>query len=310
LVCPSRELANAMYRVLESLSAYMEGVKCQMLVGGVDARSDTEVLRQGGVQIIVGTPGRICYFLQSQALQPGRLKMIVLDEADTLLDEHGYLGQVQDLFSKGIPPLTQVAIFSHAYPETIVEAANQLLKSPTTRILLRKEVSMDLTGSKNYLGSLDKEEWKLDTLCDIYETLGVTESIIFVNTVRRAEWLLNEMKNREFGVAAYHRGMERNDLERVAREFRTGAIRVLIATELCIRGVDVYHAPFVINYDMPDECETYVRRVCRTVHWGRIRSSISFVVTSDERDMSRLREIERQLHITIPELPADFENAI
>merc|ERR1712218_649371 len=157
-------------------------------------------------------------------------------------------------------------------------------------------------GIKQFYVAIEKEEWKLDTLCDLYETLTISQAIIFCNTRRKVDFLADQLTKRDFTISIMHADLNQQERDLVMREFRSGSSRVLISTDLLARGIDVQQVSLVINYDLPKEMENYLHRIGRSGRFGRKGVAINFVTDSDVRAMT---EIERFYHTQIDELPMD-----
>jgi translation initiation factor 4A len=151
---------------------------------------------------------------------------------------------------------------------------------------------------------VDKEEWKLDCLCDLYEALSLAQTIIFVSTRRKSEWLANAMEQRDFTTSLLHGEIEANDRQNVMREFKSGSSRVLIATDLISRGIDVQTVSLVINFDLPTDVASYLHRIGRSGRFRRKGVAISLLT---DKDVSGLRAIERHYETIVEELPNDVE---
>ena len=152
-----------------------------------------------------------------------------------------------------------------------------------------------------------KEDWKLDTLCDLYETLAITQSVIFVNTRRKVDWLTDKMRAKDHTVSATHGDMDQNTRDIIMREFRSGSSRVLITTDLLARGIDVQQVSLVINYDLPTQPENYLHRIGRGGRFGRKGVAINFVTNEDLR---MLQDIQRFYNVTVEELPSNVADLI
>merc|ERR1712173_515041 len=176
----------------------------------------------------------------------------------------------------------------------------RFMRNPV-RILVKKE-QLTLEGIRQFYVAVEKEDWKLDTLCDLYETLTITQAIIYCNTRRKTEWLCEKMTHRDFTVSAMHGDMEMQQRQLIMHEFRSGSSRVLITTDLLARGIDVQQVSLVINYDLPTNRESYLHRIGRSGRFGRKGVAINFVTTEDVRS---LREIEQFYHTQIEEMPMD-----
>lgn len=301
ILAPTRELAQQIHKVLNNLGEYMK-VKSHACVGGTAVREDINIL-QRGVQIVVGTPGRVIDMIGRNALRLDRLKMFVLDEADEMLSR-GFKDQIYDVFQY-LPSEVQVCLFSATMPVDILTMTKRFMRNPV-RILVKKE-ALTLDGIRQFYVAIEREEWKLDTLCDLYETLTITQAIIYCNTRRRTEWLQEKMTHRDFTVSCMHGDMEMSDRQLIMREFRSGSTRVLITTDLLARGIDVQQVSLVINYDLPNNKENYIHRIGRSGRFGRKGVAINFVSTEDVRS---LREIEQFYRTEIEEMPMDVSELI
>jgi translation initiation factor 4A len=151
------------------------------------------------------------------------------------------------------------------------------------------------------------QEWKLDTLCDLYETLTITQAVIFCNTRRKVEWLTEKMRSRQFTVSAMHGDMEQKERDVIMKEFRSGSSRVLITTDLLARGIDVQQVSLVINFDLPLNRENYIHRIGRGGRFGRKGVAINFVTSEDTR---MLREIEQFYNTQVDEMPMNVADLI
>jgi translation initiation factor 4A len=233
VLAPTRELAQQIEKVMRALGDYLQ-VKCHACVGGTSVREDTRIL-QAGVHVVVGTPGRVYDMLRRRALRADSIRMFVLDEADEMLSR-GFKDQIYDIFQL-LPPKLQVGVFSATLPPEALEITRKFMTKPV-RILVKRD-ELTLEGIKQFYVNVEKEEWKLDTLCDLYETLAITQSVIFANTRRKVDWLTDKMRERDHTVSATHGDMDQNTRDVIMREFRSGSSRVLITTDLLARGIDV-----------------------------------------------------------------------
>ncbi|RVW43977.1 Eukaryotic initiation factor 4A-15 [Vitis vinifera] len=191
VLAPTRELAQQIEKVMRALGDYL-GVKVHACVGGTSVREDQRIL-SSGVHVVVGTPGRVFDMLRRQSLRPDYIKMFVLDEADEMLSR-GFKDQIYDIFQL-LPSKVQVGVFSATMPPEALEITRKFMNKPV-RILVKRD-ELTLEGIKQFYVNVDKEEWKLETLCDLYETLAITQSVIFVNTRRKVDWLTDKMRSRD-----------------------------------------------------------------------------------------------------------------
>jgi len=301
VLSPTRELAQQIQKVVLALGDYMD-CKCHACIGGTNVRDDMKIL-EAGVHVVVGTPGRVWDMINRRALNTENIKMFVLDEADEMLSR-GFKDQIYEVFQL-LPPQTQVVLLSATMPPDVLEVTKNFMRDPI-RILVKRD-ELTLEGIKQFYVSVEKEEWKLDTLCDLYETVTITQAIIFCNTRRKVDWLTEKMQSREFTVSAMHGEMTQAEREVIMREFRSGSSRVLITTDLLARGIDVQQISLVINYDLPANRENYIHRIGRGGRFGRKGVAINFVTNEDVR---MLRDIEQFYNTQIEEMPMNIAELI
>ena len=183
-------------------------------------------------------------------------------------------------------------------PQDVLEVTTKFMRDPV-RILVKK-AELTLEGIKQFYIAVEKEDWKLDTLSDLYETVTITQAVIFCNTRRKVDWLTDKLTARDFTVSAMHGDMDQSQRDIIMKEFRSGSSRVLIATDLLARGIDVQQVSLVINYDLPANRENYIHRIGRGGRFGRKGVAINFVTADDVRMM---REIEQFYSTQIEEMP-------
>ncbi|KAJ3297319.1 translation initiation factor eIF4A [Borealophlyctis nickersoniae] len=297
ILAPTRELAQQIQKVLVALGDYMQ-VDCHACIGGTNVREDMRKL-ESGAHVVVGTPGRVHDMITRRALRTDHIKMFVLDEADEMLSR-GFKDQIYDVFQL-LPPATQVVLLSATMPADVLEVTKRFMRDPI-RILVKRD-ELTLEGIKQFYVAVEKEEWKLDTLCDLYETVTITQAVIFCNTRRKVDWLTEKMHGREFTVSAMHGEMTQAERDVIMKEFRSGSSRVLITTDLLARGIDVQQVSLVINYDLPTNKENYIHRIGRGGRFGRKGVAINFVTAEDVR---MLREIEGFYNTQVEEMPMNI----
>ena len=205
ILAPTRELAQQIQKVVIALGDYMS-IECHACVGGTNVREDMAKLQEG-VQVVVGTPGRVYDMINRRALRTDNIKIFCLDEADEMLSR-GFKDQIYELFQL-LPQDTQVVLLSATMPADVLEVTKKFMRDPV-RILVKRD-ELTLEGIKQFYIAGEKEEWKLDTLCDLYETVTITQAVIFCNTRRKVDWLTEKMHSREFTVSAMvcHRTLRR-----------------------------------------------------------------------------------------------------
>ena len=301
VLAPTRELAQQIVKVMTSLSDFMN-LKIHACVGGTAAREDMRTL-QDGVHVVVGTPGRVFDMIQRRALRTDNVQLFVLDEADEMLSK-GFKEQIYDVF-KFMPETVQCTIFSATMPLEVLEVTSKFMRDPI-RILVKRD-ELTLEGIKQFFIAIEREEWKLETLCDLYATLTITQAIIYCNTRRKVDWLTEQMASRDFTVSSMHGDMDQRERDLIMREFRSGSSRVLITTDLLARGIDVQQVSLVINYDLPTNRENYIHRIGRSGRFGRKGVSINFIT---QADVKYLRDIEEFYNTQIEEMPSNVADLI
>jgi len=301
ILAPTRELAQQIQKVALALGDYMK-VKCHACIGGTSVRDDIEKLRDGQ-HLVVGTPGRVMDMVTKKNLRVDDLITFVLDEADEMLSR-GFKDQIYDIF-KCLPPDVQVCLFSATMAPEILDMTSKFMRD-AVRILVKKD-ELTLEGIRQFYVAIEKEEWKLDTLCDLYETLTITQAIIYCNTRRKVDYLADQLTKRDFTISTMHAELDQKERDLVMREFRSGSSRVLISTDLLARGIDVQQVSLVINYDLPQNMENYLHRIGRSGRFGRKGVAINFVTNNDVRAM---KDIERYYHTQIEEMPMDIADLI
>ncbi|KAK2173201.1 hypothetical protein NP493_893g01081 [Ridgeia piscesae] len=301
ILAPTRELAQQIQKVVIALGDYMQA-QCHACIGGTNVRDDIHRL-SSGVHVVVGTPGRVFDMINRRALNIRYIKMFVLDEADEMLSR-GFKDQIYDVF-RTLNENIQVILLSATMPVDVLDVTKRFMREPI-RILVKKE-ELTLEGIRQFYIEVEREEWKLDTLCDLYETLTITQAVIFCNTRRKVEWLTEKMHARDFTVSAIHGDMEQSQRDVIMREFRSGSSRVLITTDLLARGIDVQQVSLVINYDLPTNRENYIHRIGRGGRFGRKGVAINFVTSDDHRT---LKDIETFYNTQVEEMPMNVADLI
>jgi translation initiation factor 4A len=234
ILAPTRELAQQIQKVVIALGDYLN-VDCHACVGGTAVREDMARLNEGP-HVVVGTPGRVFDMINRGALKSDSVKMFCLDEADEMLST-GFKDAIYDIFQL-LPAETQVVLLSATMPTDVLEVTKKFMRDPI-RILVKRD-ELTLEGIRQFYIAVEKEEWK-------YETVTITQAVIFCSTRRKVDWLTQKLHEREFTVSAMHGDMDQAQREVIMKEFRSGSSRVLIATDLLARGIDVQQVSLVIN---------------------------------------------------------------
>lgn len=300
VLSPTRELATQIQSVIMALGDYMN-VQCHACIGGTNVGEDIRKLDHGQ-HVVSGTPGRVADMIRRRHLRTRNIKLLVLDEADELLNR-GFREQIYDVY-RYLPPATQVVVVSATLPHDVLDMTTKFMTDPV-RILVKRD-ELTLEGLKQYFIAVEKEEWKFDTLCDLYDTLTITQAVIFCNTRRKVDWLTDKMREANFTVSSMHGEMPQKERDSIMQDFRQGNSRVLISTDVWARGIDVQQVSLVINYDLPFNRENYIHRIGRSGRFGRKGVAINFVTSDDVRI---LRDIELYYSTQIDEMPMNGKSA-
>lgn len=301
ILSPTRELAVQIQKVVLALGDYMN-VQCHACIGGTNVGEDIRKLDYGQ-HVVSGTPGRVFDMIRRRNLRTRSIKMLVLDEADEMLNK-GFKEQIYDIY-RYLPPGAQVILLSATLPHEILEMTSKFMTDPI-RILVKRD-ELTLEGIKQFFVAVDREEWKFDTLCDLYDTLTITQAVIFCNTRRKVDWLAEKLKEANFTVSAMHGEMEQKERDAIMDEFRSGTSRLLISTDVFARGLDIPQVSLVVNYDLPNNRELYIHRIGRSGRFGRKGVAINFVKADDIRI---LRDIEQYYATQIDEMPMNVADLI
>ncbi|GMI44439.1 hypothetical protein TrCOL_g5599 [Triparma columacea] len=301
VVSPTRELAEQTSKVVGNIGDFMN-VRCHACIGGKSVGADIKAL-DSGVQIVSGTPGRVFDMIRRQNLRTLKLKALIIDEADEMLSR-GFKEQIYDIY-RFLPPSTQVVLVSATLPGEVLQMTNRFMNDPVRVLVKRDELTLE--GIKQFFIAVEKEEWKFDTLVDLYDTLTITQAVIFCNTKQKVEWLAEKMKEQNFTVAAMHGSLKQEERDGVMEDFRSGSSRVLIATDLWGRGIDVQQVSLVISYDLPTNRELYIHRIGRSGRFGRKGVAINFVKADETKTLT---ELEQHYNTQIAELPANLQDIL
>ncbi|CAI0378097.1 unnamed protein product [Linum tenue] len=319
VLSPTRELASQTEKVILAIGQYLN-IQAHACIGGKSVGEDIRKLEHG-VHVVSGTPGRVCDMIKRRTLRTRAIKLLVLDESDEMLSR-GFKDQIYDVY-RYLPPELQVCLISATLPNEILEMTGKFMTDPVKILVKRDELTLEvcndiIEGIKQFFVAVEKEEWKFDTLCDLYDTLTITQAVIFCNTKRKVDWLTEKMRSSNFTVSSMHGDMPQKERDAIMKEFRDGTTRVLITTDVWARGLDVQQASFflhvffffvslVINYDLPNNRELYIHRIGRSGRFGRKGVAINFVKSDDIRI---LRDIEQYYSTQIDEMPMNVADLI
>ena len=291
ILCPTRELAIQAAEELRKIAKYMHGIKVLPVYGGQDISRQIAGLR--GVQIIVGTPGRVMDHMRRRTIKLDLVNMVVLDEADEMLNM-GFREDMELILGQ-IPGEHQTALFSATMPKPILEITDRFQKDAKIVKVAAKELTIPLVSQKFYRVKNQDKDAACVRLLEYYQP---KLTLIFCNTKKKVDELSDLLKEQGFQAEGLHGDLSQAQRDAVMKRFRNGGTSILIATDVAARGIDVDDVEAVINYDIPQDIEYYVHRIGRTGRAGRKGRSFTF---ANSREIYKIREIERVCHTTITE---------
>jgi len=283
ILVPTRELA---VQVKDEVVKLSEGrrVHCVAVYGGKPIRQQIEKLRRGA-QIIVGTPGRVLDHLARGTVDFSKLRFVVLDEADRMLDI-GFRPDIERIL-KRCPQLRQTLLLSATVPPPIAKLAERYMRDPQTINFSPKDIAVETI--EQFYFTVDPER-KFDLLLRLLTREEPRQAIIFCRTKRGTEKIYQRLSKKSSGVACMHGDMNQSARDRVMAGFRGGKVRILVATDVVGRGIDVSGISHIINYDIPSFCDDYVHRVGRTGRMGREGVAYTFVAPDEGSELTRIEE--------------------
>ncbi len=284
ILCPTRELAIQVAGELKKISKYKTGIEILPIYGGQPIDRQIKALKKG-VQIITGTPGRVMDHLDRRTLKMDGVKIIILDEADEMLDM-GFREDIETIMKK-IPEQRQTIFFSATMPKAILDLTKKYQKNPQFVKLVHKEVTVP--NVEQFYFEV-KQQAKTEVLARLIDYYNLKLSLVFCNTKRRVDELVEDLKIRGYLADGLHGGLQQNQRDIVMSRFRKRDIEVLVATDVAARGIDVGDLEAVFNYDMPTDDEYYVHRIGRTARAGKAGLAFTFVIG---KEVYRIRQIQQ-----------------
>ena len=286
VLTPTRELAIQVADEIRKFSKYMHGVKSLAIYGGQPIDRQIKTLKQG-VKIVVGTPGRILDHIRRRTLKLGAVKALVLDEADQMLDM-GFLDDIEMILNE-TPNDRQTLMFSATIPREIEIIAKKYMKQPQKIKVVHKELTVP--EIEQYFFEV-KPHRKIESLCRILDMEKADLGLIFSNTKRNVDELVEKLQSRGYSVEGIHGDLKQSQRDRVMKKFRDRTIDLLIATDVAARGIDVENVSVVVNYDVPENFEYYVHRIGRTGRAGNVGLAYTLVTS---RQIRTLKAIEKYI---------------
>jgi len=302
VMCHTRELAFQISKEYERFSKFLPAVKVGVFFGGLAIAKDEQVLKSNCPHIVVGTPGRILALIRSKKLPLKNLKHFVLDECDKMLEQLDMRRDVQEIF-RATPHEKQVMMFSATLSKDIRPVCKKFMQDPM-EVYIDDEAKLTLHGLRQHYVKL-KDAEKNRKLFELLDVLEFNQVVIFVKSVQRCVALAQLLIEQNFPAIAIHRGMSQEERLSRYQQFKDFQKRILVATNLFGRGMDIERVNIVFNYDMPEDTDTYLHRVARAGRFGTKGLAITFV--SDETDAKTLNEVQERFEVDITELPDEID---
>ena len=303
IMCPTRELAIQVAEELKALSKYKKGINIVPVYGGQPIVRQMAALHKGA-HIVIGTPGRIIDHIERQTIKLDNTKIVVLDEADEMLDM-GFRDDIE-LILKNLSQDKQTVFFSATMPREFLALTKKYQKNPVNIKVVHEKLTVPQTEQ---LYCEVREHQKLEALARCIDIADAKLSLVFCNTKRRVDEVTAQLQVRGYSADAIHGDMNQTQRDRVMDKFRNCKIEILVATDVAARGIDVDDVEAVFNFDIPQDIESYVHRIGRTGRAGRTGKAYSFVAG---KDIYKIRDIQRYTKVTIKRMPvpslADVEN--
>jgi superfamily II DNA/RNA helicase len=295
ILTPTRELANQVFSVASKLVEH-SNITIDQCVGGTEIKTINS-------NIIIGTIGRVLHMIEIKKLPINSITNFIIDEADNMTNEKDSL-EFNKLINQ-IPKNSQKILISATLTQSVFKVTDKIMINPLKLLLKNSDVSVDLI-SQFYI-DVEVEEYKFDVFIDIYNLISTTQAIIFCNTIRKVQWLEEQLKAQNFSITTIHGKMTQQERNNIVQEFRDGKTRLLLTTDLLARGIDVPQVNLVICYDMPPDKETYIHRIGRCGRFNKKGVSVSFIKMSDNNDMKLLNMMKNTYKINIKEMPENID---
>tara|TARA_B100000686_G_C16789314_1_gene977516 strand:+ start:1575 stop:2729 length:1155 start_codon:yes stop_codon:yes gene_type:complete len=299
IISPTHELVNQTYDVIKNLSNYMD-VSIMKVMGGTNVNECRNDLSKDP-QIIVGSPGRILDMINRRFLFTDNITTLIFDEADEILS-YGFKESIYNII-KCIPQNTQICLFSATIPEDVIELSSKFLREPEN-ILVKKE-ALTLEGITQFYINIKVNDWKYDVLKDLYDTISISQCIIYINSKNKLNEVYDNLLKDNFPVSCIHGELTSQERKKTMEDFKSGHTRILLSTDLLSRGIDIQQLSLVINFDLPKSKETYIHRIGRSGRYGRKGVSINLVT---DRDLPYMKEIEEFYDTEIKEMPNNISD--
>lgn len=303
-IAHTRELAFQIKNEFDRFSKYLKGIKTEVVYGGVSIQKNVSMLKDSKTcpHILIGTPGRLLALIKMKVLNLNKIAHFVLDECDKCLEKVDMRRDVQEIFMSSIRK-KQVMFFSATMNKEIRSLCKKFMQQPI-EVFIDDESKLTLHGLLQYYIKLQESE-KSKKLNDLLDQLEFNQVIIFVKSVSRAQALDDLLRECNFPSFAIHGGLQQQERIDRYQRFKNFERRIMVATDLFGRGIDIERVNIVINYDMPDSSDAYLHRVGRAGRFGTKGLAITFVAAQE--DTVALNDVQTRFEVHIPEMPATID---
>lgn len=303
VLCHSREMAFQVHKEFERLGKYLTDVKAGVVYGGVNVGEQEKLIEEGNPSILVGTPGRVLHFIKKGTIKVDRIKRLILDECDEMLQGKEFRRQIQEIYKK-TPKDKQVMMCSATISDQARSICRQISRNAEEIFIDDKKLT--LHGLQQHYVEIDEKE-KIKRLNDLLDGLDFNQVMVFVRSKERAAALDKVLQKAYFPSIALHGSLKQEERLERYRKFKEYESRILVTTNLCGRGVDMERVNVVVNFDMPKEPNTYLHRVGRAGRFGTKGLAVTFV--SGEKDQETLTAIQDRFEVKITELPKEIKSS-
>ncbi|QKF93683.1 ATP-dependent RNA helicase DEAD-box [Fadolivirus algeromassiliense] len=284
IIAHTKELAQQISDVCSNIGQYLP-VKTVLCIGGQDINVTRTELNSPNPIVVIGTPGRVIDLIKRRYLSTRLLRILVVDEADEMFSR-SFQEQMRNIINV-IPQNAQICLFSATVTDQMLALTGKFMRDPES-ILIEKE-HLTLDGIRQFYVNVETDLWKFETFCDLYDIISVSQTIVYVNSIKRGDELKYQLEEKKFTVSLIHSGMTVPERNVIMKDFRMGKTRILISTDLLSRGIDIQQISVVINYDLPRDKECYIHRIGRSGRFGRKGIAINLVSRNEERTLYELK---------------------
>lgn len=298
IMCPTHELVYQCYDVISNLNNYYKA-NIYTLVGKTPIQNDINMLRNNKPQIIVGSPGRILDMIERNELFTDNIKILSIDEADEMLSI-GFLETMYKII-RYLPKTTQICLFSATIPENVLDLTDKFMTNPNKILVDREQLTLE--GIEQFYVLLNNYSWKYDVLVDLFKSISLNQSIIYLNSKKSLNNLLEKLSQDQYPVSYIHGELSSTERKEEMNKFRSGKTRIMLSTDLLSRGIDIQQLSLVINFDIPFNKETYIHRIGRSGRYGRKGIAINFVLN---KEIDNFNDLKKFYDTDIKEMPEDI----